>query len=259
MWFAVSATVALRRRPHWLVPGCGSDPSRLGGTSQPPFAPLLEETELAGWSSHRDLVGGGFHDWCLLEDGRVLVSVAQVGATLPTDRLSLALSAQATQTAIRAHALHADDAGTLLQLAARTLGLGQRNEHVSVSVALVDGVGGEVNLAIAGDCLAWRVRAARWEQLPCDQPPLGVEANFAYAAHEFALSLRERLLLLADDPAHRSPRFATAIVGQFSRLRAEAHRRMTAADALSIVQTRYERELAADPQASANLVAVRRR
>jgi hypothetical protein len=219
----------------------------------------LEETELAGWSSHRDFLGGSFHDWRLLEDGRVLVSVAQAARTSPLDRLALALAAQAAQTAIRAHALHTEDAGTLLQLAARSLGLGDRDEHASLAVALVDGVGGSVNLAIAGDCLVWRVRAARWEQLPSDQPPLGVEANFAYAAHEFALSLRERLLLVADNLVHRSLRFAASLAAQFSRLDAESHRRMTAADALTIVQTRYEQEMAADPQASASVVAVRRR
>jgi hypothetical protein len=126
-------------------------------------------------------------------------------------------------------------------------------------VALIDGVGGEVNLAIAGDCLVWRVRAARQDQLPCDQPPLGLESHFAYAAQEFALSLRERLLLVADNPACRSARFAASITAQFSRLNAESHRRMMAADALAIVQTRCELELAADSRASASVVAVRRR
>ena len=116
-----------------------------------------------------------------------------------------------------------------------------------------------MNLAIAGDCLVWRVRAARCEQLPCDQPPLGTEANFAYAAHEFALSLRERLLLVADNSAQRSARFAASITAQFSRLDAESHRRMTARDALRIVQARCEQDLAAAPQASASVVAVRRR
>jgi hypothetical protein len=128
-----------------------------------------------------------------------------------------------------------------------------------MAVALVDGVGGSVNLAIAGDCLVWRVRAARWEQLPSDQPPLGVETNFAYAAHDFALSLRERLLLAADNPAHRSPRFAASITAQFSRLDAETHRRMTAADALAIVQTSCEQEWSDNPKASASVIAVRRR
>jgi hypothetical protein len=241
----------------------GPDPSRFDRIAQPPFAPLLEETELAGWSSHRKFLAGTFHDWRLLDDGRVLVSVAQAAAASPNDRpndrLTLALAAQAAQTAVRAHALHTEDAGMLLQLVARTLGQGPADEHVSLAVALIDGVGGEVNLAIAGDCLVWRVRAARQEQLPCDQPPLGAESHFAYAAQEFALSLRERLLLVADNPACRSARFAASITAQFSRLNAESHRRMLAADALAIVQTRCEQELAADSRASASVVAVRRR
>jgi hypothetical protein len=249
----------LRSRSPVGASNCGSDPSRFDCIAQPPFAPLLEETELAGWSSHREFLAGGFHDWRLLDDGRVLVSVAHVAATLPGDRLALALAAQAAQTAVRAHALHTEDAGMLLQLAARTLGPGNADKRLSLAVALVDGVGGEVNLAIAGDCLVWRVRAARQEQLPCDQPPLGVESHFAYAAQEFALSLRERLLMVADNSAQRSARFTAAITAQFARLKAESHRRMTAADALAIVQTRYEQEMAADSRASASVVAVRRR
>jgi len=256
---AVSTTLSLRRRSTAISPSRGSDPSRLGRICQPAFAPLLEETELAGWSSQRDFLSGSFHDWRLLEDGRVLVSVAQVTATLSCDRLTLALAAQAAQTAIRAHALHNDDAGTLLQLAGRTLDVNGTDVHVSLAVALVDGVGGSVNLAIAGDCLVWRVRAARWKQLPCDQPPLGVETNFVYAAHDFALSLRERLLLVADNAAHRSPRFAASLAARFSRLDAESHRRMTATDALTIVQGLCEQEMVANPPASASVVAVRRR
>jgi Stage II sporulation protein E (SpoIIE) len=255
----VKATLPRRRRTTVLSASRESDPSRLATHHQPPFASLLEETELAGWSSERDFLGGTFHDWRLMDDGRVLICVGQAAATLPTDRLSLALAAQAAQAAIRAHSIHTEDAGELLQLAGRTLGLGERNEHVSLAVALVDGVGGEVNLAIAGDCLVWRVQAARWEQMPCDQPPLGVEARFPYAAHEFALSLRERVLLVADSSAHRSPRFVPSLSARFTRLDAESHRRMTAGDALAIVQARCEVELAADQRASASVVAVRRR
>lgn len=255
----MSTVVSLRSRSPAGASSRGSDPSRLDRVAQPPFGPLLEETELAGWSSHREFLAGGFHDWRLLDNGRVLVSVGQAAATLPGDRLTLTLAAQAAQTAIRAHSLHTEDAGMLLQLVGRTLGQGPTDKHVSLAVALVDGVGGEVNLAIAGDCLVWRVRAARQEQLPCDQPPLGVEPHFAYAAQEFALSLRERLLMVADNPARRSTRFTAAISAQFSRLKAESHRRMTAADALSIVRTRCEQEMAADSRASANVVAVRRR
>ena len=41
----------------------------------PAFAPLLEELEVAGWSSHRRTLSGNFHDWMLL-DGRTLLVMA---------------------------------------------------------------------------------------------------------------------------------------------------------------------------------------
>jgi hypothetical protein len=133
------------------------------------------------------------------------------------------------------------------------------HQQASVAVALVDAVGGSASLAIAGDSLACRVRAATWEQLPSDQPPLGAETNFSYTAHEFALSLRERLVMVADHPAYRPAKFVAAIAASFTHLDAETHRRMTATDALAIVRRQYEREIEASPLASASIVAVRRR
>jgi hypothetical protein len=226
----------------------------------PTFAPLLEEVELDGWSSHQRMFSGNFHDWMLVEGGRVLVMVGQAAGAEPCDPIETALLAQAAWTAIRAHAHHTDDAGRLLALAAQTLWTNPTmHQQASVAVALVDSVGGSASLAIAGDALACRVRAATWDELPSDQPPLGAETNFAYTAHEFALSLRERLVMVADHPAYRPAKFVASIAECFTHLGAESHRRMTAPDALAIVRERYERAMEDNPLASASIVAVRRR
>ena len=226
----------------------------------PAFAPLLEEVELDGWSSHQRMLSGNFHDWMLLNGGRVLVMVGQAVGQELCDPIETALVAQAAWTAVRAHAHHTDDAGRILTLAARTLWTNPAmNQQANVAVALVDSVGGSASLAIAGECLAWRARAATWEQFDCDEPPLGAETQFAYTAHEFAMSLRERLLLVADTTARRPAKFDATVAADFSRLSAESHRRMTATDALSIIRRRYERAIAADVLASASIVAVRRR
>jgi hypothetical protein len=226
----------------------------------PAFAPLLEELELAGWSSQWRMLSGHFHDWMLLDRGRVLVVVGQAAATDLADPMETALMAQAACVAIRAHAGHTGDAGQLLSLAARTLQTIASTPHqAAVAVALVDAVGGSTSLAVAGDCLAWRVRAAKCEPLLGDQPALGADRNFTYAAQDFALSLRERLLLVADDAHHRAPRLASSITAQFRHVDAESHRRMTAADAAAIVRHQYEDRIEQNPLASASIIAVRRR
>jgi Stage II sporulation protein E (SpoIIE) len=226
----------------------------------PAFAPLLEELELAGWSSQWRMLSGHFHDWMLLDRGRVLVMVGQASATELADPMETALMAQAACIALRSHAQHSDDAGQLLTLAARTLrSIAATPHQASVAVALVDAVGGSTSLATAGDCLAWRVRAAKCDQLPTDQPALGTDGTFTYAAQDFALSLRERLLLVADQAHHRAPRLAATVATNFRRLDAESHRRMTAADAAAIVRRQFEDEVEENPLASASIIAVRRR
>jgi hypothetical protein len=88
----------------------------------PAFAPLLEELEVAGWSSHRRTLSGNFHDWTLLE-GRTLLVMA--GQAVPSqaddaiDPIEAALVAQGAWASIRSHSHHATDAGTLMSLAAQ--------------------------------------------------------------------------------------------------------------------------------------------
>jgi hypothetical protein len=206
------------------------------------------------------MLSGHFHDWMLLDHGRVLVMVGQAAATDLADPMETALMAQAACVAVRAHAEHTGDAGQLLSLAARTLRTIATTPHqASVAVALVDAIGGSTSLAVAGNCLAWRVRAAKCEPLPSDQPALGADGNFTYAAQDFALSLRERLLLVADHAHHRTPRLAASITAQFRHVDAESHRRMTAADAAAVVRHQYEDQIEHNPLVSASIIAVRRR
>jgi hypothetical protein len=226
----------------------------------PTFAPLLEELELAGWSSHRQTLSGNFHDWMLLEDGRVLVMVGRTVGIDLCDPIAAALVAQATWAAIRAHARHTDDSGNLLTLAAQSLwptpGSQQQTE---VAVAILDAVGGQANVAVAGDCLAWRVRAAAFEPLGGQQPPLGTNHHIAYRSQECQLNLRERLVLVADNPLLRTDKMVAAIASDFTHIDAETHRRMTAPEALGLVRRQFEQNSCDDALAATSILVIRRR
>ena len=115
----------------------------------PAFAPLLDELELAGWSSHRRMLSGNFHDWLML-DGRTIMAVAghAVGPQ-SMDTIEAALVAQAAWATIRAHAGRVRDAGELLSLAAGSLWRPAiEGVQAAVAVALLDTVEG--------------TRASRW-------------------------------------------------------------------------------------------------
>jgi hypothetical protein len=226
----------------------------------PAFTPLLDELEVAGWSSHRRMLGGNFHDWLML-DGRTILALAghAVGPE-SMDAIDAALVAQAAWATIRAHASRVRDAGELLSLAAGSL-WHPVNEglQTAVAIALLDTVEGHANIAIAGDCLVWRIRASAFEQLAIRQPMLGGISDFSYASQLVKLAVRERLLLVADNPVQRPATLALNVAGSFSRLDAEAHRRMVAADALTIIRNQYQQYASDDVAPSTSIVAVRRR
>ena len=225
----------------------------------PAFAPLLEELEIAGWSSHRRLLSGNFHDWLLLEGRRLMVIVGQAVGTESLDPVEAALAAQGAWAAVRAHAHHVSDAGALLSLVGRSLwSLPSGGTQINLAVAIVDTAEGNASLAVAGDCLAWTIRAAATEALAVRQPSLGAAADFAYQSHLVQLSLRERLLLVADDPQQRSAKLASQIAASFSQLDAESHRRMIATDAVALARQSFD-EIADGTCSPASIVAVRRR
>jgi hypothetical protein len=226
----------------------------------PGFPPLLEELEIAGWSAQRKSLDANFHDWLLLGRNRVLVTVGHVAAPQQADPVEAALIAQAVWTSVRAHAPATTDAGALLSRAAQTLWpMPTPSPRASVAVALVDTSGGRASVGLAGDCLAWRVRAATCEQLHIHQPALSGATDCTYLSHSLELSLRERLVLVADESVEREANSELAISSNLSHLDAETHRRMTADDAVALVRQYYEPPTIGAQASSASIAAVRRR
>ena len=189
----------------------------------------------------------------------ILVAVGQAVGESTSDLTESALVTQAAWASIRAHARHVRDAGQLLTLVGQTLWpMPNAAVEANLALAMIDTSDGHASLAMAGDCLAWKIRAATSEQFPVHQPPLGGATDFTYLSHTVQLSLRERIVLVADDPLRRLPKLAASIASSFARLDAESHRRMLAADAVALVRRHYEQP-AADLRCPASIAAVRRR
>jgi hypothetical protein len=245
----------VRTKPPETVSAAARQNAQLPG-----FAPLLEELEVAGWSSHRRALSGNFHDWMLLQDRTLLVMAGHATSEDSIDPIEAALVAQGAWAAIRSHAQHASDAGTLLSLTAKTLWpIASAGVQASVAVALVDLDGGHVSVAAAGDCIALKIRATGTEQIAVNQPAVGADCEFMYPSHSVQLSLRDRILLVADEPARRPAKLASKIANSFARLDAESHRRMMATDAVGLVRELYDERADDEARPSASIVAVRRR
>jgi len=195
----------------------------------------------------------------LLEQRTLLVMAGHATGADSIDPIEAALVAQGAWAAIRSHAQHATDAGTLLSLTAKTLWpIANGGAQVSIAVALVDLDGGHASVAVAGDCVSLKIRATGSEPIGVNQPVVGTNCEFPYSDFAVQLSLRDRIVLVADEPARRPSKLAAKIAGSFARLDAESHRRMMAADAVAMVREHYN-ESANETLPSASMVAVRRR
>ena len=210
----------------------GSSLSRLRD-QLPTFAPLLDELELTGWSSDRGEQPGSFHDWMTLDGGMVLVAAGCITSETRGAE-DMALVSQLVWTALRAHAVHSRDAGELISLVSRTVRAGPTGEPLAaLVVGLVQPTEGWVNLAIAGNCLAVRIRAAACEVLQPDRAALGEPDHAGDLGQRFQLYPRERLALVA----HRaSSTLSGAIDRQFTGISAQDHRKMTAAQTVFLVR-----------------------
>jgi hypothetical protein len=229
----------------------------------PAFAPLLEELEVAGWSSHRRMLSPNFHDWSLLDNRTLVVMAGQAVAARAdeaVDPIEAALVAQGAWASLRSQAHHASDAGTLLSLAARSLWANVGgNIQTEVAIAITDLEGGHTSVAVAGDCIALRVHAAGCEAIATRQPMLGAVSEFTYLAHSVQLSLRDRIVLMADNARRRPAALLSRLAISFGKLDAEAHRRMMAADAIAMLREERDQAMENGERSATSIVAVQRR
>ena len=136
----------------------------------PSVVPLLTEFEVSGWTQQARTVGGDFHDWTVLPDGRLALAVGDAqGAPLQAS-----LNSAAVQAALRAHLGYRHSAQQLLSRLNDTLWQGSAGDQfVSFGYAIVNPENGEVDLALAGNVAAVVIREESREIFAADGAPLG--------------------------------------------------------------------------------------
>jgi hypothetical protein len=126
----------------------------------------------------------------LLQQCTLLVMAGHATSTESIDPIEAALVAQGSWAAIRSHAQHATDRGTLV-FDARLFG--QLRAAGTASVAVAGRFGwGPCGVAAAGDCLAAKIRATGSEQIASHQPAVGGTIVNSSTQDAVQLSLRDQ-------------------------------------------------------------------
>jgi serine phosphatase RsbU (regulator of sigma subunit) len=160
----------------------------------PSVVPLLTEVEVSGWTQQASGIGGDFHDWTVLPDGRLSLAVGDAqGAPLQAG-----LNAAAVQAALRAHLGYRHSASQLLSRLNDTLWQGSAGDQfASFGYVIVNPETGEAELALAGSVAAVLIRADEREIFAADGPPLGTGIEPPIKVANFTLKPGECLVMLS--------------------------------------------------------------
>lgn len=140
----------------------------------PNIKPMSDEFDVAGWTEQCRDLGGDFHDWLVLPDGRMGITVA----TAHDSFLTAGLSAASIQAAAKAHGQYPHNPASLLERIGETLyTTSAGDQFASMAYGLVDFDSATLELALAGDAGGLLVGAQAHQLLLPSSPRLGVNPD----------------------------------------------------------------------------------
>ncbi|HMC12276.1 MAG TPA: SpoIIE family protein phosphatase, partial [Pirellulaceae bacterium] len=160
----------------------------------PSVAPLLDDYQFAGWTKQAAGLGGDFHDWTVLPDGRVSLAVGDANGEL----CEAALGAAALHAAIKAHAGYQLGAAELVTRVNESLiAASPGDQRASLAYALLDPESGKIDLVLAGDTVALVVGPENRLVTTSDSPQLGEIAEAGFDHDRLTLQPGQALVLLS--------------------------------------------------------------
>jgi serine phosphatase RsbU (regulator of sigma subunit) len=161
----------------------------------PSVAPLLSGWEVAGWTQQADALGGDFHDWAVLPDGRLAIAVADAHGT----RVEAGLNAASLHAALKAHSGYRHDAAELLMRLNDTLwSASAGDQFASLLYGMIEPATGTMEYALAGDVIGLIVRRQGGESLSTQSPPLGTASESRFMLSRQELAAGEVLVVLSE-------------------------------------------------------------
>jgi len=161
----------------------------------PSVAPLLSGWEVAGWTQQADALGGDFHDWAVLPDGRLAIAVADAHGT----RVEAGLNAASLHAAFKAHVGYRHDASELLARLNETLwSASAGDQFASLLYGTIEPATGTMEYALAGEVIGLIVGRQAGESLSTQSPPLGTASETRFSLSRQELAAGEVLVVLSE-------------------------------------------------------------
>ncbi len=166
----------------------------------PRIKPLLSGWQVAGWTAQADSLGGDFHDWFVLPDGRLAVAVGDAQGKM----FEASLTASALHTALKSHANYRHSVRTMAERINETLWTTSvGDQFASLFYAMIQPETGRMESVTAGHVSATLVNGSIREITAEDTLPLGTQPDAEYPVGHQDMQMDDVLVVLSDG-AHRS-------------------------------------------------------
>jgi serine phosphatase RsbU (regulator of sigma subunit) len=160
----------------------------------PSIKPLIDDYEFAGWTRQAAEVGGDFHDWSVLPDGRISLAVGHAeGAPLEG-----ALGAATLHASLKSHAAYPHDAaGLMTRVNDSLVAASPGDQRASLTYATIEPESGNIELAMAGENVTLLIDPESRLITTTDSPRLGEAPDLAYTQEQLKLRPGEALVLIS--------------------------------------------------------------
>jgi phosphoserine phosphatase RsbU/P len=160
----------------------------------PSIKPLVDDYEFAGWTRQAAEIGGDFHDWSVLPDGRISLAVAHADGA----PLEAALGAATLQATLKSHMAYPHDAaGLMTHVNDSLVAASPGDQRASVTYATIDPDSGSIELAMAGDNVTLLIDPENRLITTTDSPRLGEVPDLAYSQEQLKLNPGEAMVLIS--------------------------------------------------------------
>lgn len=166
----------------------------------PTLKPLLDEFEVDGWTKQSGPIGGDFHYWNVLPDGRLGFGIGDVQA--PT--LEAGFGSAALMSMLSCHAEYQKLPGELLSRVSESLwtsSLG--DQYASVGYGIADTSSKKIWLSSAGCVGSIYVAKSKVEVLTENYPSLGVDPDTFYSHSTRTMKKGDLLIMFSDGVRNR--------------------------------------------------------
>ena len=189
-WVLLNEGIRTKRMAGEMTDGVAWQISRL-----PTIAPPLEDWQVAGWTSPAVGLNREFHDWCVVPDGTLSLTVGSAHGSV----IEAGLTAAMLHTAVKDHGCYRHRPIEMVERVNQTCWSSSAGDQLAnLFYGMLDPETGELEFALAGQAAAFLLDVNGARRLTRDSLPLGTQPESSYHSQAHSVPCGTALIIFSE-------------------------------------------------------------